>query len=244
MNNFIFDIVHYVHLNGYTEKRKYIDTHVFYKARQISNEYFVRECEFIIIQIREYCLLFPVVDGVLLETSEKRISINDAQIYNYVLRQKKYTKELIELQPVTSTNDSTGTQAPQQISNSLQSVLSNEQLTELHKELNEKYIAKIDFNEFIPIFNDKLTDKTKPLKWIKSNRLLAYFFNCLFSYNFINNEFWQSVIEKNNLFLNRNNKPIKANDLSVAISNYNGVSNPKGSENIDSIINKLKSKKP
>lgn len=126
--------------------------------------------------------------------------------------------------------------------------LTETQLQKLFNELisdkNEFIHSITTFEQFRAIFEANPTEAIIPVRWLKSNRLLAYFFNCLFLNHFINNEYWQSVIEKNKFFLNRNKKNITANDLAVAKSNYEDFNNPIGHNKIDAIIDNVKSIKP
>jgi hypothetical protein len=121
-----------------------------------------------------------------------------------------------------------------------QSTLNEPQLQILFNELlSAKFIhSQTDFKLFTAIFEAK--PSTEPIKWIGSNRLLAYFFDCLFTREYINTDNWQSIIGKNKLFLNKSNKPITANDLAVAKNQYEALGNPNGVDLIDAIFKKLK----
>jgi hypothetical protein len=97
---------------------------------------------------------------------------------------------------------------------------------------------------FAAIFADKLM-KGEPVQWTDSNRLLSYLFNQMNSGQkpLILSRDWQSTIEKNQIFKNRNSKFLKAGDLSTALSNINDVNtglNPKGSDKIDEILKALR----
>jgi len=72
---------------------------------------------------------------------------------------------------------------------------------------------------FTGIFADELIN-CKAVQWTGSNRLLSYLFNQMNSGNkpLILSQEWQSIIEKNQLFINRNGKPLKAGDLSTALN--------------------------
>jgi hypothetical protein len=85
--------------------------------------------------------------------------------------------------------------------------------------------------DFIGVFTGKLTDTTRPIKWIDSNKLLAYFLAAVFP-----SQHWQSIAANNGYFINRNDKPINANDLSVAKNQIENFGKPKGHEKIDLIL--------
>jgi hypothetical protein len=85
--------------------------------------------------------------------------------------------------------------------------------------------------DFIAVFTGKLTDSAKPIKWIESNRLLAYFLAEVFP-----SQHWQSIASNNEYFINKKDKPIKANDLSVAKNQIEIFGKPKGYEMIDLIL--------
>jgi len=101
---------------------------------------------------------------------------------------------------------------------------------------------------FIAIFANELIN-CEAIHWKGSNRLLSYFFYQMNSGNkpFILSQDWQSIIEKNQLFINRKGKPLKAGDLSTALNSINDQfkgCNPKGSDKIDAILENLKTLRP
>jgi hypothetical protein len=89
------------------------------------------------------------------------------------------------------------------------------------------------YDQFKAVFTGQ---SLEPIKWISSNRLLAYFLDCAFY-----GQNWQSIAENGNLFLNLKGNKISANDLSVAKSSYNVYGKPKGYEVIDSLLREIKS---
>jgi len=167
MEGFLFDISHYRELNNYNEKRIYINE-CFWKASKISDEYFINECEYIIIQIRNYCWMKPIINGVMIETSIY-LSFDDSQIYNYVLNQQKYQKELIELQTKTSANISTGIKTNLQ---GFHSYLTLSQIETLFEQLKGNYIAEnTNPDHFKAIFkNEPLSAGFEHVKWILLSR--------------------------------------------------------------------------
>lgn len=94
--NFFFDIFHYLKLENNDAKRVYVNS-CMAKAGKISDEQFIKECDFIIHKMREYCSIMPLVNGVP-DVSKKMIEKNDALIYNYVLEQKENKRKLLELE--------------------------------------------------------------------------------------------------------------------------------------------------
>ncbi|MBC8343745.1 MAG: hypothetical protein H8E61_07170 [Bacteroidetes bacterium] len=102
--------------------------------------------------------------------------------------------------------------------------------------------SKTDLKDFRAIFSDDLT-QCKAVKWIASNKLIAYLFSELFECEFIEERNWQSIIEKGELFINSNGKELTAGDLATALNSitdkYKGL-NPKGSEKIDVILKSLR----
>ncbi|SCD21683.1 hypothetical protein PSM36_2889 [Proteiniphilum saccharofermentans] len=79
---------------------------------------------------------------------------------------------------------------------------------------------------------------SQPLK-ARNNRLLAYFFSALDDRSLITRN-WQSVIDKNSLFLSSGkSRPLKQSDLSTANSEIK-ITPPIGSETIDKYLKQLK----
>lgn len=98
---------------------------------------------------------------------------------------------------------------------------------------------------FTAIFADELK-QCNPIRWIVSNRLLAYLFDQLYMQDYIVKE-WQSIIEKYRLFQNKTGKLMRAGDLAVALSEINDKNkglNPKGTDKIDTILKNLKTLRP
>ena len=119
---------------------------------------------------------------------------------------------------------------------------SSEQLNTLYEALKEaRYIDhKTALASILQVFSDDLTN-CKPIKIKASNRLFAYFFNQLFAGKLIDNKEWQNIIEKFQLFQNKNGKYLKAQDLASALSETNAKDlKPIGSEKIDEILKNLK----
>jgi hypothetical protein len=80
----------------------------------------------------------------------------------------------------------------------------------------------------------------KPLKWLKSNRDLAYLLKQMFGYKMINNKEWQSVLEKRSLFLNKDNKLLNAQDIAQAIAGYQRNGNPKWALELEVILTEIR----
>jgi len=79
---------------------------------------------------------------------------------------------------------------------------------------------------------------SQPLK-ARNNRLLVYFFSALDDRSLITRN-WQSVIDKNHLFLSSGkNRPLKQSDLSTTNSEIK-TTPPIGSETIDKYLKQLK----
>ncbi|HOY32618.1 MAG TPA: hypothetical protein PKW80_12140 [Bacteroidales bacterium] len=95
-NNFIFDIFHYLKLDNNDKKRLYVNSCIA-QADKISDEQNIKECDFIILKIREYCSIMPLVNGVP-DVTKKMIEKNDALILNYVLDQRKNKSNFLEIE--------------------------------------------------------------------------------------------------------------------------------------------------
>lgn len=116
-----------------------------------------------------------------------------------------------------------------------------EQLDELYRQLIEiepriettPDTFKMAFSKDLKVFN-------QPIKWNETIRLLAYFFDNLYREQLIGSNKWQSIIERYKLFINRDNKPVTANDLSVAKSEYNSYGLQKGKEKINKLLKEVK----
>lgn len=95
-NKFIFDIFHYLKLENNDKKRVYVNSCIA-QAGKISDEQYIKECDFIILKIREYCSIMPLVNGVP-DVTQKMIEKNDALILNYVLDQRKNKSNFLEIE--------------------------------------------------------------------------------------------------------------------------------------------------
>lgn len=87
----------------------------------------------------------------------------------------------------------------------------------------------------------------EPVTWKGTNRLLAYMFDQITKGRppLVDNNDWQSIIDKNQIFKNGKEKPIKAGDLSTALSQINSPGlEPKGHEKIDNILESVRSLRP
>lgn len=114
----------------------------------------------------------------------------------------------------------------------------SDELPELYRLMRDEYklIAhEVDLKQFTAIFTGQSIDNIKPIKWISSNKLLAYLLEIAFS-----NQNWQSIAGNNEYFINKNDKIINANDLSVAKNQIESYGNPKGYEKIDLILKTIK----
>jgi len=94
--------------------------------------------------------------------------------------------------------------------------------------------SETTIEQFTAIFTGQPTDNIKPIKWLNSNRLLAYFLDCAFS-----GQTWQSIAGNGKLFYNKT-KCLTANDLSVAKKGYVDYGQPKDYEKIDLILKTIK----
>lgn len=113
------------------------------------------------------------------------------------------------------------------------------ELPELHSlMISNKYkliASDITLERFTAIFSEQPFDSVKPIKWLKSNRLLAYFLDTKFS-----SQDWQSIAGQGKLFLNKKGKQLTANDLAAAKSNIEKFTKPIGFEMIDNILKEIK----
>lgn len=113
-----------------------------------------------------------------------------------------------------------------------------DELPQLFSLMRDKYkliAPKTDLEQFTAIFTGQAIDNIKPIKWINTNRLLAYFLDHIFT-----NQNWQSIAGGNGYFINKSDKTITANDLSVAKNDYTAYGKPKGYEKIDLILKDIK----
>jgi hypothetical protein len=110
-------------------------------------------------------------------------------------------------------------------------------LNDLHNKLVDGYFEKsTSIQSFETVFNGKGKKHQGPtLKWLQSNRLLAYLLEELF-----NDSQWQAIAGNGQLFRNCNNKLLSANDLTNAKSGYMQEGKPKGYERIDRILSSVK----
>lgn len=109
------------------------------------------------------------------------------------------------------------------------------------KELPELYCLMKDtfkvidpqtnLEQFTAVFTGQDIENINPIKWLHTNRLLAYFLDCAFY-----GQDWQSIAGNGKLFINKNSKIITANDLSVAKKGYVDYGKPKDYEIIDLIL--------
>ncbi|WP_420151397.1 hypothetical protein [Spirosoma sp.] len=122
--------------------------------------------------------------------------------------------------------------------------LTGEQIELLFSQLNsEKYIdSSVTIFQFTEaLLGNKIM--SEPIQWLKSNRALAYLFRQMHSGKIIDNDKWQSIIEKRKIFYKNNNhlKLFTAQDLSQAISDYENKGNPREASYIDIILFSVKS---
>jgi hypothetical protein len=139
----------------------------------------------------------------------------------------------------------------------LQSKLPEEKTTNILTEGKSTFEAQLNTAQIkllseclndVRMFPENITSQTlenifscnlsQPLK-ARNNRLLVYFFSALDDRSLITRN-WQSVIDKNRLFLSSGkSKPLKQSDLSTANSEIK-VTPPIGSETIDKYLKQLK----
>ncbi|MDH5414484.1 MAG: hypothetical protein OEW87_10130 [Flavobacteriaceae bacterium] len=111
-------------------------------------------------------------------------------------------------------------------------------LPKLYIKMNGRFIdERTTLEQFKAIFTGQPieSESIKPVKWIASNRLLAYFLDqvCI-------ERNWQAIAENGKLFLKKDGDPLTANDLAVALSDSKKFGKPKGYEEIDEIVKKYK----
>lgn len=109
------------------------------------------------------------------------------------------------------------------------------ELPKLHQRLikAEMIDEQTDLKDFTATFTGQPTANIKPIKWIASNKLLAYFLDTAFS-----GQDWQSIAHNGKLFKNKKGKLLTQSDLSSA--NDRKYGKPKGSEKIDEILTAIK----
>lgn len=111
------------------------------------------------------------------------------------------------------------------------------ELPELYSQMKDKYkliAPETTYEQFKAVFTGQpINEKFKRIKWIKSNRLLAYFLdNCFSGHD------WQSIA--GNVFINAKDKLLTSNDMAVAKNTYSDYGNPRGSEEIDKLLKDIK----
>lgn len=114
----------------------------------------------------------------------------------------------------------------------------DKELPQLYSLMINKYklIAPETTDEqFKAVFTGQPIDCINPIRWIESNRLLAYFLDSVFS-----GQNWQSTAGNGKLFKNIKGKLISANDLSVAKKGYVDFGKPKDYKKIDLILKSIK----
>ena len=115
----------------------------------------------------------------------------------------------------------------------------DKELPELHSLMIDTYkliASETTLEQFKAIFTGQQMDEGfEPIKWIDTNRLLAYFLDSVFK-----SQDWQSIAGNGKLFKNSKNKLITANDLSVAKKGYSDYGPSKDHEKIDLILKTIK----
>ncbi len=143
-----------------------------------------------------------------------------------------YLKNLIESTDHKQPNE------PKQQSKILKSYIwkgnAKNELPELYRLMKDNYkliAPETTYGQFTAVFTGQSIDENlKPIKWIHTNKLLAYFLNKAFD-----GQDWQSIAGNGKLFKNKKNKELTANDLSVAKRDfYYGL--PKDYKMIDMIL--------
>lgn len=108
-----------------------------------------------------------------------------------------------------------------------------ETLDLLYNKLVGKFIDNSTTKEqFKATFTEQLKEATKPIKWIKDTKLLAYFLDKYFKH-----QNYQSIVESCKLFISKSDKPITASTLSSSLSQNNVK--PRESEKLDKILESL-----
>ena len=144
----------------------------------------------------------------------------------------------ISLQIEKLTNDFNSSAVAKQIKTSYKWQGNPNELPELYNLMTVKYkliSLETTYEQFEAVFTGQPITNIKPIKWMGSNRLLAYFLDTAF--NGLN---WQSIAGHGGLFLNTNGKLINANDLSVAKKGYTDFGKSKAYEKVDLILKNIK----
>jgi hypothetical protein len=114
----------------------------------------------------------------------------------------------------------------------------DKELPELYRLMVNKYkliASETTIEQFKAIFTGQPIESIVPIKWIGTNRLLAYFLDSVFK-----GQDWQSIAGNGKLFKNKKNIVITANDLSVAKKGYVDYGLPKDYEKINLILKTIK----
>lgn len=194
------------------------------------------------------------VEEANISIARKQFLEKEVYLYTGYLTMNQSANDKVEIQKyLTELEDEISHAAPEKQKPGAKSFSwtgSQAQLEDLWQALKDAgYIDREKTKEaFMAIFASKLI-KDRPIQWLGSNRLLSYLFNQMSSgkNSLILSLEWQSIIEKYQLFKNKNGKLITAGDLSAALSNINDVNkglNPKGFEKIDAILNNIKTLRP
>lgn len=180
-------------------------------------------------RLNDYDRLYKYRDGIHIQ------AVIGGYSYEQLVKQEiELLEELLKVKEKKPTKSHHTQKQKQPISLDWQGI-TDKQLVYLFQRLKgtEMIDGETDFKDFRATFTGQPTTNIKPIKWIATNRLLAHFLNTKF-----NGQNWQNIAGSNNLFINRNDKPLVANDFSSA--NDERFGKPKGYEKIDNILSEMK----
>lgn len=115
----------------------------------------------------------------------------------------------------------------------------DKELPELYRLMHDRcnlIAPNITYEQFKAVFTGQPIDENfEPVRWISSNRLLAYFLDSVFI-----GQDWQSIAANGDFFLNKKGNSFSANDLAQAKKGFKDFGKPKGYEMIDKILSDIK----
>jgi hypothetical protein len=149
-------------------------------------------------------------------------------------------KPLLEFCKIILNNDAQNSKQPKQQKKTsyVWQIDPDKELPELYRLMVNRYkliAPETTYEQFKYIFTGQPIESIEPIKWIGTNRLLAYFLDSVFK-----GQNWQSIAGNGKLFKNKKNIVITANDLSVAKKGYGDYGLPKDYEKIDLILKTIK----
>lgn len=183
--------------------------------------------------------LVIIIQALELLVSDINPSPLDPNKESLIYYKEKLIGFILKLKTINNLSNSLPKEKPNKnVSSYLWQTYPDKELPELYSLMKDTYKLidqQTNLEQFTAVFTGQDIENINPIKWLHSNRLLAYFLDSAFY-----GQDWQSIAGNGKLFINKKSKIITANDLSVAKKGYVDFGKPKDYEIIDLILKTIK----